>query len=497
MPRKILSLEMTAHDLKATVVEAGFRDYHIEGFFKRSLTLDGGSPAQQLGRFVAEVGGGAETVVYALPPDAVTWRMLALPFRDQRKLAQTVPFELESNVPFALDEVVVDYKVLQRDRAGTTVLAALSPKSEMERHLEILREAGVDPKVVDAASLAILNTLSLVPDLPPTFAFIDFSDGGTTVALYRDRVLSGVRAIVGTNSGAASNGSGAATGEENAAATVGDVRWTLLALNGAPLEDELPCFVGGSTERVDRLIGPLDEALGLRVERLDRQALANMTAEQRGLAPEFSASLGAALREVAPADSIGVNFRRGEFAFHRAEEELRGGLRVVAALALLVVALTVGDLYAEYRAARVRLAAIEKQIYNVFDATVDSGGRVAMPLVTLQEEIDLVNQDVQMLDDVVPVSNSTSVDILRAVSAAVPTKVRVDSDEYVMDPDSVRLSANTDTFESVDVIKQHLLETGFFSDVQVKDAVAAKRGTGVDFRVAMTLNKNFRPPVGR
>jgi hypothetical protein len=102
-----------------------------------------------------------------------------------------------------------------------------------------------------------------------------------------------------------------------------------------------------------------------------------------------------------------------------------------------------------------------------------------------------------MLDDVVPVSNSTSVDILRAVSAAVPTKVRVDSDEYVMDPDSVRLSANTDTFESVDVIKQHLLETGFFSDVQVKDAVAAKRGTGVDFRVAMTLNKNFRPPVGR
>jgi len=495
MPRKIISLEVTGHDFKAAVVEAGFRDYQVEGFHKRELTLDGGSPAEQLGRFIAEVGGEAETVVYALPPDAVTWRTLTLPFRDQRKLAQTVPFELESNVPFALDDVVVDYKVLHRDRAGTTVLAALSPKAEVERHLETLSEAGVDPKIVDAAPLATLNTLSLVPNLPPTFAFVDFGAAATTVALYRDRVLSGVRAIVASHGGG--NGSGEAASDEDPRAVVGDVRWTLLALNGAPLEDDLPCVVGGDAERVDRFLAPLEEDLGLSVERLESLALANMPAELRPRAAEFATTLGTALREVAPSDSIGVNFRRGEFTYHRAEEELRAGLRVVAALALLVVALTVGDLYAEYRAARVRLGAIERQIYSVFDATVDSGGRVANPLATLQEEIDLVNQDVQMLDDIVPVANSTSVDILRAVSAAVPAKVRIDSEEYVMDPDSVRLNANTDTFESVDVIKQHLLETGFFSEVQVKDAVTSKRDEGIDFRVVMTLNKSFRPPVGR
>lgn len=498
MPRKIFSLEMSGHDLKATVLEAGFRDYTVEGFHRQELSLDGGAPAQQLERFIAEHGSDADTIVYSLPPESVTWRTLTLPFRDQRKLAQTVPFELESNVPFGLDDVVVDYKVLQRDRAGTTVLAALAPKSEVERHLETLREAGVDPKIVDAAPLAILNTVNLIPNRPPTFVFLDFAERGTTVALYRDGVLSGVRAIVGNGNGAATNGSGEASGAENFAATVGEVRWTLLALNGAPLEDDLPCYISGASERMDKLAEPLEETLGLRVERLGRQALANMSAELRGRAPEFSTTLGAALREVSPSDSIGVNFRRGEFTFHRSEEELRRGLRVVAGLALLVVALTVGDLYAEYRAARVRLSSVEKQIYAVFDATVDSGGgRVAMPLATLQDEIDLVNQDVQMLDDVVPVANSTSVDILRAVSSAVPPQVRVDSEEYVMDPDSIRLSANTDTFESVDVIKQHLLETGFFSEVQVKDAVQSKRSTGVDFRMTMTLNKNFRPPVAR
>ena len=59
-----------------------------------------------------------------------------------------------------------------------------------------------------------------------------------------------------------------------------------------------------------------------------------------------------------------------------------------------------------------------------------------------------------------------------------------------MDPDAVRLRANTDTFESVDAIKQELLNTGYFSDVQVKDAKAGKDGNGVDFRLNMVLSKD-------
>src|SRR4029078_6685442 len=102
-----------------------------------------------------------------------------------------VPVELESNVPFGLDEVVVDYQVLHRDRSGTTVLAALVQKEDLERHLDLLKEGGAYRKIVDLGPLATLNTLSLVPDLPPTFAFVDFGARTTTVALYRERELVG------------------------------------------------------------------------------------------------------------------------------------------------------------------------------------------------------------------------------------------------------------------------------------------------------------------
>ncbi len=498
MPRKIVSFDISSSDLRATIVEAGFRDFKIEGFYHEALDGDAESAARSIGRFIGEHGADADTIVSALPADAVSWRTLHLPFRDSRKLAQTVPYELESNVPFGLDEVVVDYQVLSRDSSGTTVLAALAPKREVERHLEMMQAAGVDPKIVDAGPLTALNTLNLIADRPPTFAFVDGSERAVTVALYRNRALVGVRSLSASEAfgpAPVANGKGPVAGA--ATALAGSVRWTLLAFNGAPLEDEMVCYVAGESDWVEAVAVALEESMKVEVRRLDRLSLPNVDAVTRARLPAFGSSLGLALREITPSDTLGVNFRRGEFTFHRSEQELRAGLRTAAILALVVVVLTVGEMYAKYKESQVRLTTIEQQIQEVFEATLPNAGRVARPLDTMQDEIGFLRQDVQMLDDVVPVANSTSVDLLRAISAAVPNHVRIDSEEYVMDTDSVRLTANADTFESVDSLKQKFVETGFFSDVQVKDARAASQGTGVDFRLVMVLNKDFRPPTTR
>ncbi len=495
MPRKIVSFDIGKTDMKATVVETGFRDFKVGSFHQEALSADPEAMARGIGRFVEEHAADADTMVSALPAESVSWRTLRLPFRDNRKIAQTVPFELESNVPFGLDDVVVDYQVLDRDDAGTTVLAALAPKDEVERHLELLQAAGVDPKIVDAGPLALLNALNLVTDRPRSFAFVHCGERAVTVALFRGGKLEGVRTLTDTEAfGVAGNGAANGAATSPGPALVGSVRWTLLALNGGPLEERFPCYLACSAEWVESLARELEERVDVDVRRLDRVAFDKVDPAAKASAPAFVSSLGLALREATPADSVGVNFRRGEFTYHRSEQELRAGLRTAAMLALLVVALTVGELYAKYRESQVRLGAVEDQIHQVFEATLPEAGRVGRPLAVLEEQIEYLRQDVKMLDDVVPVANSTSVDLLRAVSAAVPTSVRIDSGEYLMDPDSVRLTGNTDTFESVDSLKQKFLDTGFFSDVQVKDATTKK--DGVDFRMIMMLNKDFRPPAG-
>jgi len=132
MPQQVLALEIDAHELKAALIETTFRDYRVVGVYRDpgppGRRLAGGavvglSPAHQL---------APTTVLSCIPGDQVSLRTFFLPFRDRRRLDQTVPFELESQVPFALDDVVVDYQVVHRDRTGSSVLAALVQRKDLE-----------------------------------------------------------------------------------------------------------------------------------------------------------------------------------------------------------------------------------------------------------------------------------------------------------------------------------------------------------------------------
>ena len=126
MPQPVLAIEFDASEIKAAVIEASFRESRVLGLYREAVVADGSSLDDQLRRFVEKHELPTQaTVLSALPGDVVTWRRLRLPFRDRKRLEQTVPFELESQVPFGLDEVVVDYHVLSREKEGSDLLAGL------------------------------------------------------------------------------------------------------------------------------------------------------------------------------------------------------------------------------------------------------------------------------------------------------------------------------------------------------------------------------------
>src|ERR1700690_690626 len=99
MPQRIFSLDIGDAELKASVVQTSFRDYKVTGFYRQALASSNGGTGEQLKRFLAQHSEAGDPIVSALPSDRVTWRTFFLPFRDMKKIAQTVPFELESTVP--------------------------------------------------------------------------------------------------------------------------------------------------------------------------------------------------------------------------------------------------------------------------------------------------------------------------------------------------------------------------------------------------------------
>jgi general secretion pathway protein L len=496
MPQRVLALELDARELKAAVLETSFRDYKVIGFYREPVVTADGGLADQLRGFLQRHELDATTVLSSLPGDLVSWRTFFLPFRDRKRLDQTVPFELETQVPFGLDEVVVDYHVLYRDRSGCNVLAALVQRKDLEEHLKLLGEVGLDPKIVDVAPLATLNVLSLLgPELPETFVYIGGTVQRMLVALYRNRQLVGLRTLINALPADAGEVEAAVAGNGHPTAVTGylatqitDVRWTLLALNGAPLDDGLPCIVAGEGVYFDQLTQELAAATDMVVRRLGASPVRNVPAPLIEQLPGFTCPLGLALREVAPNDAVGVNFRQGEFAYHRGQDELRRALWRTGALAALVVVLAMTNMYMQYEQLVGRLALIEGQIRNVFSATLPDVQRITDARAQLQTEIDAAQNRLKIVAGLAPANGATAIDVMRTIAAAVPDSVTVDVDEYIMEPESVRIKAKTASFEAADTIKQQLINTHYFGDVQVKDVKSMPDGK-VDFRLVLTLSK--------
>lgn len=106
--------------------------------------------------------------VSGLAGDEVSMRTLQFPFSDRRKIEQALPFELESEIPFDIDEVVFSWNVLNdssavqgdEEAAMTDVIVCFVRRDSLERHLALLEEAGIDPRHV-AFDALILHQLYL------------------------------------------------------------------------------------------------------------------------------------------------------------------------------------------------------------------------------------------------------------------------------------------------------------------------------------------------
>jgi hypothetical protein len=277
-------------------------------------------------------------------------------------------------------------------------------------------------------------------------------------------------------------------GDPHLRAIATDLRWSLLVLNGAPLDADVPCYVAGAASWLNSVAPVLERDLAVQVHRLDRVALRTVTDEGRAALPACAAPLGVALREVAPGTTLGVNFRRDEFAYHRGQQEVRRALGRVALLAGVLVLLGIANLFAAYQLELSRLAALDEQIRKVFLATLPDE-RPVNERVQLQGEIEKAEQKVQLLGQIVSLSGVAAIDIARAISSALPAATKTDIDEYIEDPEAIRIRGRTESFEMVDTIKQHLTSVPIFNEVQVKDVKQSPDGKDVSFRLILVMTK--------
>ena len=480
MPNRILALDLHGAQLVAVMVETSFRSYQIVAHHAEAR--DPSRPlAEQVRGFVSRYVTEADTVLSALPGNAAVHRILDLPFREWRKLQQTVPFELESQVPFVIDDAIVDFQVLSKSGDGTRVFAALAPKNRVADHLKMLADAGLDPAIVDFAPLSTLNVLQLFEgDRPNRYGFLHLSSGQGTLALYRDGLLECLRVIDVAE-------------EPLAAGLIREIAWSLKSFDGDPPKRDggdsqpLPLLVGGAS--APELLDQLRDRIGLTVQRLEDLPLRQVPLALHGREGTFAPALGLALREIADEPTLGVDFRRDAFSYRRGQEEVQGvvarlGILSAAALALFVLwqGVSYFQLSRQYAAQRALVAQVfHEALPNV--AVVDESEQLAQEIKKLEKQQQQLGFG--------PNGPLSILEMLKQISERAPADPRMNVDELGVDPDGVHLRGKTTSFEAVEVVRKKIAESPLLSEVQVKDPRSTPDGS-VEFR----MNLLYLKPAG-
>ena len=105
--------------------------------------LSSGEVDEKLREFCAAEGLAPREVFVANPSHLCTVRLFSLPSIDAKEIRDIVELQAEKHTPYAKDEILMDFKVIERDRAGySKVLLVIAHQDVVHRAVQLVQRFG-------------------------------------------------------------------------------------------------------------------------------------------------------------------------------------------------------------------------------------------------------------------------------------------------------------------------------------------------------------------
>jgi len=155
--------------------------------------------AQSLQKVIQTLGNH-DQVYAALPLSLVTIKELSIPFLDRHKIRMVIDYEVESMLPFPLDDALIDFIITSQDKqeGRSEVLAVAVRKTDAQEILDLYNHAGIQPTILTVDLIALYGLYLQIPDyVEPTkgSALIDLRARSTRIAFIQEGRLRLIRNI--------------------------------------------------------------------------------------------------------------------------------------------------------------------------------------------------------------------------------------------------------------------------------------------------------------
>jgi hypothetical protein len=481
MAQRILALEMAGDRVRAATAERSWNSFRLAGVHEKFRANDEADLSGALTRLVVECGQ-PDIVISALPPDRVAKRVLELPFKDARRLHQVVPFALEEHLPFPVDNSVVAFTRIGREGDHTLVMAALVRKAELQNHLDLLGKAGLDPKTVTLAPLALAAMLTRARNGTAPKAHLVVEGDASATSMVLVDADGRPRALRSMPSGLMMS-DGSPVSQDDATPILNSVRQMLLA-NGDDSE-QTDVILAGAASGIAKVRGLLSDSLAMSVRdggAFDYSEIFEGSIPNTG---KFASCVAMLLGELPSKPAELINFRQGDFLFRgRVRGDLTpfytSGILAAALLGVVVVHFIFGVYTNLHRLHQINseIAAVAVPVLGDTDPS-EAKAQLKAGISKMNHRLRLIGGNL---------THHSPLDTLLAVSRALPPRIPVEMADVQIDPNALRVTGQADSFATVDQAKKALDAGGYFGSIEVTHAKAGSDTNKVDFR----LDANFK-----
>lgn len=500
MSRKVLGLDIRHRSITAVLAETSLQGNTIEDFeyivysppsqgFEIQQKTDSVDEESELPPVVEETDRGAillqmlddltgkmdvdgATCVVSFPPDDISYRNLPVPFKQKKKILQVLPFELEAVMPGPVDDLIVDFHMVDLPFSGDEgyVVSAAINKGLIDSFESCLYKGGIHPQIIIPGSLASVEHLIASRDDYSNYLFADISDGFCTLFMIADKQICCIRCF---------------KAEEDIGKRAGlDIKRTLLGFCEKNAFDYNPeiIFISGNCVSSE-VEAHLRITTGIMVEQADLLDLSEFHMANQ-LKPEWTPSLydnalslaGAGIRGFK-----GIKLSERYFAAGKYFQDYQSQIVSSGILLFLVLVALISNIVFDSYTVNKKIRYYDEQMIVLYKELFPEAKMLRNTFEQLKAKVEDLRGSAAFTES--NAGNVKVIDMLNDISKKIPDSLDIEFSRFVLGTENLKIAGDTDTYTTVNEMKTKLESIDYFSKVDISSTSNDPSGKRVRFKL--------------
>lgn len=129
-------------------------------------------------------------VVTALPEHEIVSRLVSLPPLKESEIRDALKFEAETFVPYPLDEVSIDYEVVETDDAGRlTVFVIAAKNSLIQSYIKVFKEVGMELVAIESLAVTMRRMVKGMGSTSEATMLVDIGGKYSNIVAFRNGTI--------------------------------------------------------------------------------------------------------------------------------------------------------------------------------------------------------------------------------------------------------------------------------------------------------------------